>query len=138
VPAEPADGDASALRVAVRLPEGSRAQRRFSRADTVAALNDWVASLSPAAAVRPFALSQMGAQLCFWGQGKGRLDGCAASHLNQALPPRACRLQARLTLCRPAALSSNAGPGAPVLADASASLESVGVAGAMLVVRWDE
>lgn len=58
VPDEPPEG--SGIRVAVRLPEGGRAQRRFAGGDSVAALQDWVASISPEAAVRPFVLSQMG------------------------------------------------------------------------------
>ncbi len=59
LPPEPADGP-SALRVAVRLPEGPRAQRRFERSNTVAALHDWVVTLSGEAAARKFVLSQMG------------------------------------------------------------------------------
>lgn len=38
LPAEPAEGAASSCRVAFRLPDGSRVQRRFSHTDTIAAL----------------------------------------------------------------------------------------------------
>jgi hypothetical protein len=38
LPPEPAEGAAGSCRVAFRLPDGSRVQRRFNASDTVAAL----------------------------------------------------------------------------------------------------
>jgi hypothetical protein len=52
--------------VGLRLPDGARVARRFSKSDTVAALKDWAASLSPEAAARPFVLSQNGALSLFF------------------------------------------------------------------------
>jgi len=49
-------------------------QRRFAKGQTVAALHDWVASLSAQAAVRAFVLSQMGEStgvICFLGGALG-------------------------------------------------------------------
>lgn len=57
VPEEPADG--SGCRIAVRLPDGRRGQRRFPASAPVAALYDYCLSQSEeAAAGRPFTLAQ--------------------------------------------------------------------------------
>jgi hypothetical protein len=88
LPPEPAEGEAGVVRVALRLPDGSRCQRRFNGTDTVHALHDLVlCTLPEAAAGRKFTISP-------------------------------------------------ALPGAPPLSDASAALESAGVAGALLAVKW--
>ncbi|KAF6256723.1 hypothetical protein COO60DRAFT_1702203 [Scenedesmus sp. NREL 46B-D3] len=59
LPLEPAEGAAGSCRVAFRLPDGSRVQRRFSTTDTVAALQDYVVSVSAhAAGMASFKLSE--------------------------------------------------------------------------------
>ncbi|KAF5836331.1 hypothetical protein DUNSADRAFT_6058 [Dunaliella salina] len=50
LPAEPATTDSNACRIAVRLPTGDRAQRRFLKTDSVQALMDLVLSKVPEAA----------------------------------------------------------------------------------------
>ena len=76
-----------ACRVAFRLPDGQRLQRRFLCSDAVRALQDYVVASSAEVAAMPgFALAE-------------------------------------------------ARPGAPSLVDADVTLQDVGVAGAMLVVR---
>jgi hypothetical protein len=61
LPAELSAGDASACRVALRLPDGGRAARVFSRDAPVAALRTWAAVAAPTAALgRPFRLVASG------------------------------------------------------------------------------
>ncbi|KXZ56917.1 hypothetical protein GPECTOR_1g827 [Gonium pectorale] len=50
VPPEPADGDPESVRVALRLPDGRRLQRRFRGSDSVRALFDLAAGNVPEAA----------------------------------------------------------------------------------------
>jgi hypothetical protein len=57
LPPEPAEGEAGACRVALRLPDGSRLQRRFLASAPVAQLFSFcLARLPEAAAGRAFAL----------------------------------------------------------------------------------
>uniref|UniRef100_A0A383VHQ7 UBX domain-containing protein n=1 Tax=Tetradesmus obliquus TaxID=3088 RepID=A0A383VHQ7_TETOB len=59
LPPEPAEGAAGSCRVAFRLPDGTRVQRRFNTTDTVAALQDYVISVSAdAAGMAAFQLSE--------------------------------------------------------------------------------
>ncbi|WIA31804.1 hypothetical protein OEZ86_002672 [Tetradesmus obliquus] len=59
LPPEPAEGAAGSCRVAFRLPDGARVQRRFNTTDTVAALQAYVISVSAdAAGMAAFQLSE--------------------------------------------------------------------------------
>ncbi|KAF8070998.1 PUX7 [Scenedesmus sp. PABB004] len=59
LPPEPADGAPGSCRVAFRLPDGRRVQRRFNASDTVAALQDFcVAESAEVAALPSFALAE--------------------------------------------------------------------------------
>jgi hypothetical protein len=50
VPPEPADGEPGAIRVALRLPGGSRLMRRFRGSDPVRCLHDYALAHVPEAA----------------------------------------------------------------------------------------
>lgn len=47
LPDEPAAGEPGTLTIAARLPDGSRASRRFRGADPAAAVGAWVSTLLP-------------------------------------------------------------------------------------------